>query len=142
MVGVTLRYPYEVREAAEYFDAIEDEKVSKDMLDLAIHIVESKKGKFAPEKFEDDYENALKELLRKKQKGERIERQKEPARTNVVNLMDALRRSVAEEKRGATPPKKGRKRIAGQTEMLLPIAGKKGKEVAAKRPAGRQKKAG
>jgi non-homologous end joining protein Ku len=51
---------------------------------------ESKKGKFEPEQFEDEYENALKELLRKKQKGERIERPKEPARTNVVNLMEAL----------------------------------------------------
>jgi DNA end-binding protein Ku len=142
MVGVTLRYPYEVRQAENYFDAIEDEKVPKDMLDLAIHIVESKKGKFEPEKFEDDYENALKELLRKKQKGERIERPKEPPRANVVNLMDALRRSVAQEKRAPTSTKKGRKRIAGQTEMLLPIAGKKGKEIAAARPAGRQKKAG
>jgi DNA end-binding protein Ku len=96
MVGVTLRYPYEVRQAKDYFDVIEDEKVPKDMLDLAVHIVESKKGEFEPEKFEDEYENALKELLRKKQKGERIERPKEPGRTNVVNLMEALRQSVKE----------------------------------------------
>jgi DNA end-binding protein Ku len=96
MVGVTLRYPYEVRQAKDYFDVIEDEKVPKDMLDLAVHIVESKKGEFEPEKFEDEYENALKEVLRKKQKGERIERPKEPARTNVVNLMEALRQSVKE----------------------------------------------
>jgi DNA end-binding protein Ku len=94
LVGTTLRYPYEVREANEYFEVIEDEKVPKDMLDLAVHIVETKAGIFAPEKFEDEYENALKELLRKKQKGERIERPKEPSRTNVVNLMDALRQSV------------------------------------------------
>jgi len=142
MVGVTLRYPYEVRQAQDYFDVIEDEKVPKDMLDLAVHIVDSKKGRFEPEKFEDEYESALKELLRKKQKGERIERPKEPARTNVVNLMDALRRSVGQEKRTPASAKKGRKRVAGQTEMLLPIAGKKGKEVAAARPAGRRKRAG
>ena len=142
-MGVTLRYPYEVRQAQDYFDVIEDEKVPKDMLDLAVHIVESKKGRFEPEKFEDEYESALKELLRKKQKGERIERPKEPSRTNVVNLTDALRRSVGQEKRTpASPAKKGRKRVAGQTEMLLPIAGKKGKEVAAARPAGRRKRAG
>jgi DNA end-binding protein Ku len=142
MVGVTLRYPYEVRQATEYFDAIEDEKVPKDMLDLAVHIVESKKGRFEPGKFEDEYENALKELLRKKQKGERIERPKEPARTNVVNLMDALRRSVGQEKRTPASAKKGRKRVAGQTEMLLPIPGKKDKEAAVKstaRPSGRRK---
>jgi len=71
-----------------------------------------------------------------------IERPKEPARTNVVNLMDALRRSVGQEKRTPASAKKGRKRIAGQTEMLLPIAGKKGKEVAAARPAGRRKRTG
>ena len=141
MVGVTLRYPYEVRQAKDYFDAIEDEKVPKDMLDLAVHIVESKKGEFEPEKFEDEYDNALKKLLRKKQKGERIERPKAPSRTNVVNLMDALRRSVAQEKRAPASAKKGRKRIAGQTEMLLPITGKKGKEATAK-PTARQKKAG
>ncbi|MFY9769816.1 MAG: Ku protein, partial [Xanthobacteraceae bacterium] len=136
------RYPYEVRQAQDYFDVIEDEKVPKDMLDLAVHIVDSKKGRFEPEKFEDEYESALKELLRKKQKGERIERPKEPARTNVVNLIDALRRSVAQEKRAPASAKKGRKRIAGQTEMLLPITGKKGKEAAVARPAGRRKKAG
>jgi DNA end-binding protein Ku len=74
MVGITLRYPYEVRQSKDYFETIENEKVPKDMLELAVHIVETKKGKFEPEKFEDEYENALKELLRKKQKGERIER--------------------------------------------------------------------
>jgi hypothetical protein len=63
--------------------------------------------------------DALKELLRKKQKGEKIERPKEPARTNVVN--HALRRSVAEGKEATTKAKKGRKRTAGQGEMLLPI---------------------
>ena len=77
MVGVTLRYPYEVRKEGEYFDAVEDEKVPKDMLDLAIHIVETKKAKFNPGRFEDQYEEALKDLLKKKQNGEKIERPKE-----------------------------------------------------------------
>ena len=76
MLGITLRYPYEVRSEKEYFDVIEDEKVPKDMLDLAVHIVDTKKGEFHPEEFEDQYEDALKELLRKKQKGEKIERPK------------------------------------------------------------------
>ena len=150
MVGVTLRYPYEVRQPEEYFDTIDDEKVTKDMLDLAIHIVDTKRGKFEPEKFEDHYENALKELLRKKQKGEKIERPKEPARTNVVNLMEALRQSVQAEggkRSGATRAQstKGKKRIDGQREMLLPIPGKKDKEAAAKstaRSSGRHRKAG
>src|SRR5256885_8089722 len=70
IMGVTLRYPYEVRDEKDYFDEIEDEKVPKDMLDLATHIVETKKGKFEPYKFEDHYEEALKDLLKKKEAGE------------------------------------------------------------------------
>jgi len=94
MVGVTLRYPYEVRAEDEYFDGIEDEKIPKDMLDLAVHIVNTKTGHFKPEQFKDRYEDALKDLLRKKQKGEKIERTKESAPSNVINLMDALQQSV------------------------------------------------
>ena len=94
MVGMTLRYPYEVRAEDEYFDTIEDEKIPKDMLDLAVHIVGTKAGHFKPVEFKDHYEDALKELLRKKQKGEKIERAKESAPSNVINLMDALRQSV------------------------------------------------
>src|ERR1700692_420297 len=102
MMGITLRYPYEVRDQNEYFDGVENEKVPKDMLELAIHIVETKKGKFEPLKFEDQYEDALKDLIRKKQKGEKIERPKETQRSNVVDLMDALKMSVAADK-GARP---------------------------------------
>src|SRR2546421_915315 len=51
MMGVTLRYPYEVRKEEDYFDDIESERVPKDMLDLAMHIVETKRGKFDPAKF-------------------------------------------------------------------------------------------
>jgi DNA end-binding protein Ku len=97
MMGITLRYPYEVRKQSDYFGDIKEEKVPKDMLDLALHIVSTKRGDFEPEKFEDQYEDALKELLSKKQKGEKIERPREPARSNVVNLMDALRESIKAE---------------------------------------------
>jgi DNA end-binding protein Ku len=146
MMAVTLRYPYEVRKPDEYFSEIEDEKVPKDMLELATHIVETKLGKFEPDKFEDEYEGALKDLLRKKQKGEKIEPTKERAPSNVVNLMDALRKSVNEDgQRPARAAKKGRKPVEGQREMLLPIAGKKGKEAPAKRavrPQARRKSAG
>jgi DNA end-binding protein Ku len=67
------------------------------MLDLATHIVKTKVGKFNPDQFEDRYEDALKELLKKKQHGEKIERPKERAPSNVVSLMDALRQSVQSE---------------------------------------------
>jgi len=143
MVGMTLRYPYEVRQEGEYFDAVEDEKIPKDMIDLAVHIVETKTGHFKPSEFKDDYEDALKELLRKKQKGEKIERPKERAPSNVINLMDALRQSVKAEG-GRPPARRGKKKIEGQREMLLSIPGKKGKEISGKqvaRSGSRHKKA-
>jgi len=94
LMGVTLRYPYEVRKEEDYFDDIPDEKVTKDMLDLAKHIVEQKAGHFRPEKFEDHYENALKDLLKKKQHGQKIVATKGKEPSKVINLMDALRRSA------------------------------------------------
>ena len=94
LLGITLRYPYEVRKEEEYFDDIPNEKIPKDMLELASHIVKTKEGHFDPSKFEDQYEDALKELLKKKQEGKPIERPERPKPTNVVNLMEALRRSV------------------------------------------------
>ena len=100
MMGITLRYPYEVRKEEDYFDTIENEKIPKDMIDLAVHIVETKTGHFKPQQFKDEYEDALKDLLRKKQKGEKIEAPKERAPSNVVNLMDALRQSVKADGKG------------------------------------------
>ncbi len=148
LMGTTLRYPYEIRDSKEYFDEIPDVIVAPDMLKLAEHILETKKGNFDPSQFVDHYEEAVVEMLKKKQAGIPAPREHAaPRPQNVVNLMDALRRSIAEEKRRPpAPAKKGRKRIAGQSEMLLPIPGKKGKEAAASkpvaRPSSRQKKAG
>jgi DNA end-binding protein Ku len=100
MLGVTLRYPYEVRKKGEYFEDIPDEKITKDMLDLAKHIVDTKKAHFEPGRFEDHYEEALKDLLKKKQSGPKIEAPREREPSKVVNLMDALRRSVETERAG------------------------------------------
>jgi len=146
LMGTLLRYPYEVRDESEYFDDIQDVKLSKDMMDLAQHIVKTKTGHFAPEKFEDHYETALKELVEKKMKGIKIEAPRERGEpTKVINLMDALRRSVRSEQQQSgrkQTAKRGRKRIEGQKEMLFPISGKKAaKEVARKstRASGRRK---
>ena len=146
LMGTLLRYPYEVRDENEYFDDIQDVKLTKDMMDLAKHIVETKTGHFEPEKFKDHYETALKELVEKKMKGIKIEAPRERDEpTKVINLMDALRRSVRSEQQQPSrkqPAKRGRKRVEGQKEMLFPIAGKKpAKEVARKstRAAGRRK---
>ena len=146
LMATTLRYPYEIRDAKEYFDDIPDVKVEPDMLKLAQHILQSKTTDFDPSQFVDHYEEAVVATLKKKQAGITVSRERaKPRPQNVVNLMDALRRSIAQEKAASAPPKKGRKRIEGQGEMLLPIPGKKGKEAAAKhaeRASARQKKAG
>jgi DNA end-binding protein Ku len=101
MVGLTLRYPYEIRREADYFNNIPDEKIPKNMLDLAATIIESKTGHFRPEKFEDHYQKALKELIARKQRGERIERPKEFRQGRVIDLMHALRDSLAGERHGS-----------------------------------------
>src|SRR5436305_4092345 len=90
LMGMLLRYPYEVRNPAEYFDDIQDVKITKDMLELAKHIVDQKSGHFDPSKFEDHYEAALQDLLNRKQKGQPIARVQPRSTGNVVNLMDAL----------------------------------------------------
>jgi DNA end-binding protein Ku len=114
LMGMLLRYPYEVRDQDEYFDGIEDVKITKDMLDLAKHIVDQKSGHFEPQKFEDHYETALQELLSKKQKGLPIVAAKKTTPSNVINLMDALKASLNEgrtpaKQRAAKPAKKAAK---------------------------------
>lgn len=95
MLGVTLRYPYEIRKETDYFGKIPDVKIPKDMLDLAIQIINAKAGHFQPKKFEDHYESAIRGLIKRKQRGEKIERPKERPPAEVINLMDALRQSAA-----------------------------------------------
>jgi len=91
LLGLTLRFPYEVRDQAAYFEDIPELKLPKEMLDLATHIVNTKSGHFDPAQFEDRYENALVDLLKKKEAGEKIEPVEAGPAPRVVNLMDALR---------------------------------------------------
>lgn len=130
LLGVTLRYPYEIRKEDQYFDEIADEKIPKDMLELASHIVETKSGHFNPDKFEDHYEEALKDLLKKKRAGEKIEAPKEREPAKVINLMDALRRSVSTERAGGARRKPPRSSVQRRTAKR------------AGRSSARQKKAG
>ncbi|MBB1090175.1 Ku protein [Rhodopseudomonas palustris] len=139
LIGMLLRYPYEVRDASEYFDDIQDVKITKDMLDLARHIVEQRSGHFEPDKFEDHYEAALTELINQKRNGQPIAAKARPRGDNVVDLMDALRKSLggakpapAASKKSETSDKapaakparaKKRKTAPGQKELLLPISG-------------------
>jgi DNA end-binding protein Ku len=104
LMGLTLRYPYEVRDEAPYFEDIPNLKLPKEMLDLATHIVNTKSGHFDPALFQDRYENALIDLLKKKEAGEKIEPSPEAAAPRVVNLTDALRASIDAEKKKAPAP--------------------------------------
>ena len=148
LIGTTLHYTYEVRKADDYFKDIPDVKIAPDMLKLAEHIVEQKEGEFQPEAFRDQYEEAVIEIIKKKQAHLPVTKGSErpAAPKNVINLMDALRRSIDNSK-GAEKPAakavKGKKKAAGQREMLLPIAGSgKGKAKEAVKPAAARRKAG
>ncbi|MBV9558863.1 MAG: Ku protein [Bradyrhizobium sp.] len=95
LLGTTLRYPYELRDADDYFDDIKSPKISKDMVELAVHILDSKAAHFDSSKFKDEYENALRTLVKRKAAGKPIKiAEPEERPSNVVNLMDALKQSL------------------------------------------------
>jgi DNA end-binding protein Ku len=105
LMGTLLRYPYEVRDEEDYFDDIPNIKIDKEMLDLAKHIVQTKSGHFEPEKFEDRYEKALREVIQRKAAGKKIEAPERPQpASTVINLMDALKKSLASERGGGEKP--------------------------------------
>ena len=95
LLGITLRYPYEIRDEDEYFDGIKSPKISKDMIDLASHILDTKAAHFDPGKFKDEYETALKTLVKRKAAGKPVKTAVSEERpSNVINLMDALKQSL------------------------------------------------
>lgn len=115
MLGTTLRFDYEVRSEAAYFAHVPSPRITKDMVEMASRILESKATKFDPKKFKDDYDTALKKLVRRKAKGHTIDSEEAPPESsNVINLMDALRQSVgAKGKTGSkAKSKKARRKAA------------------------------
>jgi Ku protein len=131
LLGTTLRYPYELRDEDDYFDDIKNPKISKDMIELAAHILDSKAAHFDPSKFKDEYENALKTLVKRKAAGKpvkAVEREEPP--DNVINLMDALRQSL----KGKTAKRSSR--ASSRTSRRTSRPAKK-----AHRSAARQRKA-
>ena len=95
LLATTLRYPYEIRDQADYFEDIPDLKLPAEMMTLAAHIVDTKAGHFDPKSFEDHYEKALVELLHNKQAGLPVQTiGEETSAPRVINLMDALKASI------------------------------------------------
>lgn len=95
LLGTTLRYPYEMRDEDDYFDDIKNPKISKEMVELASHILDTKAAHFDPSKFKDEYEDALKALVRRKASGKPVKAvEREEKADNVINLMDALKQSL------------------------------------------------
>jgi DNA end-binding protein Ku len=117
LLATTLRYPYEVRDHAEYFEDIPDLKLPAEMKKLAAHIVETKSAHFEPTSYEDTYEKALVDLLKSKEAGKPVQAVgEEPTAPRVINLMDALRASIEAS---------GKKPAAASTGSRRPAAKKK-----------------
>src|SRR5690349_11152572 len=114
LLGTTLRFDYEVRDEKDYFADIPSPRIDREMVSLAAHILDSKATKFDPKKFKDEYEIALRKLLQRKARGHTIEPPKEAEKPdNVIDLMDALRRSIgagARGRRARRPRQKGHRR--------------------------------
>jgi len=127
IMATMLRYPYEVRGEEPYFEDIPELKIPKEMRDLAGHIIETKSADFEPAKFEDRYENAMIELVKSKETGRPVAAPEAPRPSNVVNLMDALRKSIA-----AEPPAASKKAASKTSAERAPKSAKKA------RPASRK----
>jgi Ku protein len=132
LLGTTLRYPYELRDEDEYFDDIKNPKISKDMVELAGHILETKAAHFDPSKFRDEYEEALKALVKRKAAGKPV-KAIEPGEKpdNVISLMDALKQSLkgkASTKRASHAPARraGQRRAAKKAHRSAARARKAG----------------
>ncbi len=124
LMATALRYRNEVREEDKYFAEIAREKIPADMLDLAAHIVKSKITHFDPGEFKDRYEEALGALIRAKSAGKTPPKPPAPRRDNVINLMDALRRSVQSGKGGKSA--RAHKRRAASARKRAPQRRKAG----------------
>jgi DNA end-binding protein Ku len=119
ILATALRSHDEVKNPASLFDDIPDVKVDKDMVQIAEKIIAQKADDFDPREFNDRYEDALRDLIARKMKGQKLVTAEEPEESNVIDLMTALKKSLAAKggkettapaakKSPASPPKKAR----------------------------------
>jgi DNA end-binding protein Ku len=135
MLATTLRYPYEVRSGAEIFDEISDVKLPGEMLDIAQEIISRMTGHFEPDTFTDRYEEAVVAMLRAKQQGQSFTVPEPSQPANVVNIMDALKKSL--EAAGGDGAVR-RPRAPSKTAADAPAAKQAARKPVAKRPAARK----
>lgn len=124
LIATTLHFDYEIRAAADAFGSVPEMRIKGEMLDLAKHIIASKRGKFDPAKFDDRYEAALAELVKAKIEGRPIEPRRAAKPANVVNLLDALRESAGAG-RGRKPAAKPRAKAPAKQAPAKKTAAKK-----------------
>ncbi|WP_105428470.1 Ku protein [Neorhizobium sp. T6_25] len=114
LIASTLNYDYEVRSAKDIFSEIKSFKIEGEMLDLARHIIDTKRGEFDPSEFDDRYEAALAELIKAKIEGRKLRKQPKPEPKKVSSLLDALRQSAGGSKKTA-PKKSAKKTVSPKT---------------------------
>jgi DNA end-binding protein Ku len=124
---MTLRTADEVRDSADYFTDIKEEEPEEEMLDLAEKLIEQKSGRFDPSEFKDRYHDAVVEMVKAKVQGQEPVLAKAPERGKVINLMDALKRSLED----AKPPAESKPRKAAAGENAAASSGKGRKPAAA-----------
>jgi DNA end-binding protein Ku len=134
MMMETLNYADEVKKASTTFKDIPDDKPDADMIELAEELIKKKSKKFDPAAFHDKYEEALREIIDAKEHHRQVKQIEEPQQgAKVINLMDALRRSVKgggeaanENERGSAKPKaKGRAKAARKKPAARKSASKR-----------------
>ncbi len=131
LLGTVLRYAYEVRGEGSYFEDIPDLKLPEEMTGLAHVIIERKAGHFEAAEFQDRYEDAVVALVQSKQTGEPVHGAAEPKESNVIDLMEALRRSIG----GGPPSAKGKAGAAAKATPAEPQAAEIPRKPAAKSKA-------
>ncbi len=144
ILATSLRYAYEVRNDEAYFDDIPKVEIGKEMLDLALHIIDVKTAKFDPATFKDAYQEAVVDLIRAKRAGRPAPAPRTAAPSNVVNLMDALRRSLGPDAKAGKPAAKAEGKAPAAKAKAAEPARKKApaKAPAAKTSGARVRKAG